>query len=194
MRRSVAGFGATREAWPPCNDPGMRIAAVSDTHLPKFGRVLPRALVEGVRAAEVDLIVHLGDFTEPFVPALFEALAPFEAIAGNNDGPELVARFGRSKVLEFDGVRVGLTHGDLGLAGRTTAERARTTFAGDGVALVLFGHSHAPLVERVRGGPLLVNPGSPTDKRAQPRYSWALIEIQGGDARAELRFFDDRSP
>ena len=194
MRRSFAGFRATREVRPPCNDPAVRIAAVSDTHLPRFGRVLPRALVDGVRAARVDLIVHLGDFTEPFVPALFEALAPFDAVAGNNDGPELVARFGRSKVLELDGARAGLTHGDLGLAGRTSAERARTTFTGDGVGLVLFGHSHAPLVERAPGGPLLVNPGSPTDKRAQPRYSWALVEITAGEVRAELRFFDDRSP
>ena len=194
MRRSVAGFRATREVRAPCNHPAMRIAAVSDTHLPKFGPLLPRTLVEGVRVARVDLIVHLGDFTEPFVPGLFETLAPFDAVAGNNDGPELVARFGRRKVLQLDGVLVGLTHGDLGPAGWTTAERARTAFAGDDVAAVLFGHSHAPLVERVPGGPLLVNPGSPTDKRAQPRYSWALVEISGGEIRAELHFFDDRLP
>ena len=194
MRGSVAGFRATREVRPPCNHPGVRIAAVSDTHLPKFGRALPRALVDDVRAARVDLIVHLGDFTGPFVPGLFEALAPFDAVAGNNDGPELVERFGRRKVLELDGVRVGLTHGDLGIAARTSAERARASFAGEDVVAVLFGHSHAPLVERVPGGPLLLNPGSPTDKRAQPRYSWALVEISDREARAELRFFDDRSP
>jgi uncharacterized protein len=171
----------------------MRIAAVSDTHLPKYGRALPRALVDGIRTAGVDLIVHLGDFTEPFVPGLFEVLAPFDAVAGNNDGPELLARFERRKVLEFDGVRVGLTHGDLGPSGWTSGERARASFGGDGVVAVLFGHSHAPLVKRVDGGPLLVNPGSPTDKRAQPRYSWALVEIDRGEIRAELRFFDDRS-
>ena len=193
MRRSVAGFRATREDRPPCNHPGVRIVAVSDTHLPKFGRALPRALVEGVRGAKVDLIVHLGDFTEPFVPGLFEALAPFDAVAGNNDGQELVARFGRRKVLELDGIQVGLTHGDLGPASSTSADRARAAFGNDGVALVFFGHSHAPLVHQVPDGPLLVNPGSPTDKRAQPRYSWALVEIDGGEARAELRFFDDRS-
>lgn len=194
MRGSVAGFRATREDRPPCNDPGMRIAAVSDTHLPKFGRSLPRALIQGIGAARVDLIVHLGDFTDPFVPDLFEALGSFDAVAGNNDGPELVARFGRRKVLELDGVRVGLTHGDVGIGSWTTPERARTAFAAEDVAAVLFGHSHAPLVKRVQNGPLLVNPGSPTDKRAQPRYSWALLEIEGGEVRAELRFFDDRSP
>jgi putative phosphoesterase len=193
MRGSVAGFRAKREDRPPCNDPGVRIAAVSDTHLPKFGRVLPRALIDGFASAGVDLIVHLGDFTEPFVPDLFEALAPFDAVAGNNDGPELVARFGRRKVLALDGVRAGLTHGDLGIGSWTTSERARTAFAAEDVAAVLFGHSHAPLVKRVPDGPLLVNPGSPTDKRAQPRFSWALVEIDGVAVRAELRFFDDRS-
>ena len=171
----------------------MRIAAVSDTHLPKFGRALPRGLVDGIRASRADLIVHLGDFTEPFVPALFEAIAPFDGVAGNNDGVALVERFGRRKVLELDGTRVGLTHGDLGL-GATSHERARRAFAGEAVTLVMFGHSHVPLVEQVKGGPLLVNPGSPTDKRAQPRYSWALVEIDGGVVRAELHFFDDRSP
>ena len=191
MRRSVAGFGATRVR-DAVHDRRMRLAAVSDTHLPKFEKALPRALIDAIGAARIDLIVHLGDFTEPFVPALFEALGPFNAVAGNNDGPELVARFGRRKVLKLDGLLLGLTHGDLGLGG-TTRERARGAFASEAVAAVLFGHSHAPLVERVAGGPLLVNPGSPTDKRAQPRYSWALLEIDGGAVRAELRFFDDRS-
>jgi uncharacterized protein len=171
----------------------VRIAAISDTHLPKFGRALPRALIDGIQAARVDLIVHLGDFTAPFVAGLFEALAPFDAVAGNNDGAELVARFGRRKVISLDGMLVGLAHGDLGLGG-TTPERARLAFAGAEVGLVLFGHSHAPLIQQVPGGPLLVNPGSPTDKRAQERYSWALIEIESRVARAELRFFDDRSP
>jgi len=171
----------------------MRIAVVSDTHLPRFGRALPRALVTGFAAAEVELILHLGDFTSMEVPTLFEAIAPFEAVAGNNDGPELVERFGRRKVLELAGIRLGLTHGDLGL-GRSTPDRAATTFAGDAVDLVLFGHSHIPLVRRVPDGRWLVNPGSPTDKRRQPRYSWALVTIDAaGTIVPELRFFQDRS-
>ena len=170
----------------------MRIALVSDTHLPRYGRRLPAELVRGIRAGRVDQILHLGDFTEPFVPALFEALAPFDAVAGNNDGDELLARFGREKILELDGLRLGLTHGDLGL-GATTPERAGRTFEPAGVDVVAFGHSHAPLVQQVRDGPLLVNPGSPTDKRREYRYSWALLEIGDGPPSAEIRFFDDRS-
>ncbi len=170
----------------------MRIALVSDTHLPRYGVRLPAALVGGIETAGVERILHLGDFTEPFVPGLFQALAPFDAVAGNNDGDELVRLFGRRKVLELGGLRIGMTHGDLG-PGATTPERARRTFEGDGVGVVAFGHSHAPLVERVPGGPLLVNPGSPTDKRREYRYSWALLEILAGMARAEIQFFDDPS-
>jgi uncharacterized protein len=171
----------------------VRAGVVSDTHLPRFGRRLPGQLVRGLEAAHVELILHLGDFTGAEVPALFEVLAPFDAVAGNNDGPELVERFGRRKVLDVGGVRIGLTHGDLGL-GRTTPERAPRTFAPDEVDVVLFGHSHIPLVQRLLDGRLLVNPGSPTDKRRQPRYSWALLTIEGGRVAAELHFFDDRSP
>ena len=58
MRRSVAGFGATRDR-DAVHDRCMRIAAVSDTHLPKFGKALPRALVDAIGAAQIDLIVHL---------------------------------------------------------------------------------------------------------------------------------------
>jgi uncharacterized protein len=171
----------------------VRIGVVSDTHLPRFGRALPRALAEGIRAADVDLVLHLGDFTGPDVPGLFEALAPLDAVAGNNDGPALVERFGRRKVLTVEGLRIGMVHGDLG-PGRTTPERAARSFAPGEVDLVLFGHSHIPSVERLPDGRWLVNPGSPTDKRRQPRYSWALVTREQGRIRPELRFFDDRRP
>jgi hypothetical protein len=168
-----------------------RIGVVSDTHLPRFGRALPRALVAGLVGARVDLILHLGDFTGPDVPALFEPIAPLDAVAGNNDGGELVARFSRRKILDVDGVRIGLVHGDLGI-GRTTPDRAAGAFGRSEVDIVLFGHSHIPAVVREPGGRWLVSPGSPTDKRRQPRYSWALLEIAGGEISPELRFFDDR--
>jgi hypothetical protein len=169
----------------------VRIGVVSDTHLPRFGRALPRSLVAGLTEARVELILHLGDFTGLEVPSLFEAIAPFDAVAGNNDGPELVERFGRRKVVEAGGVRIGLTHGDLG-EGRTTPDRAARTFAAEAVNIVLFGHSHIPLLRELPDGRWLLNPGSPTDKRRQPRYSWASLHIDGGAVTPELRYYDVR--
>ena len=189
-RRRVSRGGAHLRS---CDDGAVRIAIVSDTHLPRFGGALPRALVEAMRRERIQLTIHCGDFTSPDVPALFEALGPFHGVAGNNDGPELVARLGRRKVVEVEGARLGLVHGDEG-PGRTTPERAARAFQPDEVDAVLFGHSHIPLVQRLADGRWLVNPGSPTDKRQQPRYSWALLTIEAGKIRPKLCFFDDRSP
>jgi predicted phosphodiesterase len=146
----------------------MKVGLVGDTHLPRFGRQIPLALANGLREERVELIVHVGDFTGPEVPGLFEAIAPLEAVAG---------------------ARIGVIHGD-GRAG-TTVSRSRAAFADDPVDVICFGHSHQPLCER-RDSVWLVNPGSPTDKRRQPRYSYAILDVEGGRAEPRLVFFDDR--
>jgi putative phosphoesterase len=172
----------------------MRIAIVSDTHLPKFGRRLPRALVDGFADAGIERIVHAGDWTEPIAVELLEAIADLDGVAGNNDGPALHARFGTQLVLEVDGVRLGVTHGHLG-PGATTRDRALRAFADvPRLDAIVFGHSHTPLVERLADGRWLVNPGSPTDRRHQPLFTWALLTTDGGAvSEVELRSYADRS-
>ena len=60
------------------------------------------------------------------------------------------------------------------------------------VDIVAFGHSHVPLIER-RSGVLLVNPGSPTDRRRQPTYSFGLVRItDGGGVEAEIVRYTNR--
>ena len=174
----------------------MRIAVVADTHLPRFGRALPAALVRGIAEARVDRILHAGDWTQPMALELLERLAPVDGVAGNNDGPELHERFGTRRVLELDGVRIGLTHGHLG-PGATTPARAQRAFGDEpagSLGAIVFGHSHIPLIERRPDGTWLVNPGSPTDRRRQPRYSWALLTIDGGSVTAAtLESYADRA-
>jgi len=173
----------------------LRIGVIADTHLPRFGRALPRALVDGFADAAVDRILHLGDWTSDLACDLLAAIAPLDGVAGNNDPAALADRLGTVKVVELEGVRLGLTHGHLGV-GRTTPERAVSLFAGEPrLAAILFGHSHIPIVERgVAGRPWLINPGSPTDKRRQPRFTWALVTVDGGALlSAELRAYDDRA-
>ena len=147
--------------------------------------------MDGLRNASVERILHVGDWTQPFVLDLLGSIAPTDGVAGNNDPPELVARLGRRKIVVVEGVRLGLTHGDLG-PGRTTPQRALRAFADEaGLAAILFGHSHIPLVERLPDGRWLVNPGSPTDKRRQRRFSWALLEVAGDVvAGASIQGFD----
>ncbi|RXZ80113.1 metallophosphoesterase [Paenibacillaceae bacterium] len=150
----------------------MLIGVVSDTHMPRRGKKLPPRLVEAF--GKVDLIVHAGDWTLPEVIPLFQALAPLEGVAGNNDGPAIVKRFGRSKIIEAQSKRIGIVHGDG--SGRTAADTAFRTFSKQAVDVIIFGHSHIPLLEE-RSGILLFNPGSPTDKRKQAQYSFGLLRI-----------------
>lgn len=161
-----------------------RLVIVGDTHLPRFGRRLPEPLEAAL--AEADAILHAGDFTDAFVLDLLEAFAPTHAVAGNNDPPELEARLGFTRVVEVELIRIGLTHGHQG-GGRTTPERAVRAFAATDppVDAIAFGHSHQPLVER-RGDLWLLNPGSPTDRRRQPTYSFLRVDISGGELTPTL--------
>jgi uncharacterized protein len=46
--------------------------------------------------------------------------------------------------------------------------------------VVIFGHSHAPINEKGEDGQLLLNPGSPTQRRAQPVHSIGELRIADG--------------
>jgi hypothetical protein len=43
----------------------------------------------------------------------------------------------------------------------------------------VFGHSHIPL-DHAEGGQRIFNPGSPTDRRRQPRGTLGLLDIADG--------------
>ena len=168
----------------------MKVGVVSDTHMPRFGTRLPAALRDGLRSAGVELVLHLGDMTSLAIVPLFEEIAPFDAVAGNNDGPEIRERYGRVKIVGVGAARIGMIHGD-GERG-TTLRRALAAFEGEALDALLFGHSHIPYLER-HGARWVLNPGSPTDKRRQPRYSYALLEIAGGEVTPRLVYYEDRT-
>ena len=165
------------------------IGLVSDTHLPRFGRALPRALEDGLRAANVSRILHMGDLTDTLAIPLFEAIAPFDAVAGNNDPEDVWLRYGRRKIVEIDGLRIGMIHGDHGRG--NAHQNAIAAFLDESVDVVLYGHSHRPLVER-HGTTLVANPGSPTDKRVMPTFSYGILTIDAGVPAVQLVTYPSR--
>jgi uncharacterized protein len=150
------------------------VAIVSDTHLPRAGRVFPDRCVELMESA--DLILHAGDFIDPIVLAEMEILGPpVKAVYGNMDLPELQRELPPEVELDLEDARLAMLH-DAGPApGRI--ERMRRRFP-DADALV-FGHSHTPLIEE-RDGFQIFNPGSPTDKRRAPHHTMGLARVEGG--------------
>ena len=143
----------------------MNIAILSDTHLPSGRRRLPEACLQRLRAA--DLIVHAGDFVAASVLQELAGLGPpLAAVHGNVDDAAVLRRLPARRTVDAGGERIGLIH-DAGPA-RGRLERLRARFPD--CSAVVFGHSHIPLHED-RDGFQIFNPGSPTDRRRQPRHT-----------------------
>ena len=158
----------------------MRIAVISDTHMPRRGRRLPEACIARLRAA--DAIVHAGDLMELEVLRELQALGPpVHAVRGNVDSAELQARLPLQRLLDFDGVKLGVLHDAGPKTGRL--ERMRRRFPD--ARAVVFGHSHIPLHEE-RDGFQIFNPGSPTERRRSPHHTMGIATVSEGRIAFEL--------
>jgi putative phosphoesterase len=158
----------------------VRLAIISDTHLPRGARRLPDACVAHLRAA--DLVLHAGDVVTPEVLAEIEALGPpVRAVAGNVDVAALRARLPERDVVVAGDARIGMVHDAGPAAGRPA--RLRRWFPD--CDAVVFGHSHIPL-HVTEDAFQIFNPGSPTDRRRQPRHTMGLAEVAGRDVRFTL--------
>jgi len=155
-----------------------RLVVLSDTHLPRPGRVLPTALLDALSGA--DGVVHLGDFTRSQVADFLESFGPLYAVFGNNDCVSLRRRFAERERLTIEGHRITLIHGHLG--GPTAKVAARRV---ERAEIVLYGHSHRP-ENTTEHGVLYFNPGSPTDRRWFPYPSFGMLYLEPESVRAEI--------
>jgi putative phosphoesterase len=157
----------------------LSLLLVSDTHLPVRAKDLPGPLWDAVDAA--DVVVHAGDWVGvDLLDALEERATRLVGVHGNNDGPALRARLPEVARVELAGVRLAVVHETGAAAGR---ER-RCAAAYPDVDVLVFGHSHIPwdtTATRPDGGTLrLLNPGSPTDRRRQPTFTWMTAVAADG--------------
>ncbi|WP_460843680.1 metallophosphoesterase family protein [Nocardioides marmoraquaticus] len=156
------------------------MAVLADTHAPRFWKGCPPGVAEHLRG--VDLVLHAGDVCRADVLDELATYAPVLVVLGNNDGADVAAWAGAGpagvpEVLETElaGVQVAMLHDSGPAKGRGPRLRRRFPDAD----LVVFGHSHIPWDETTDGQRAL-NPGSPTDKRRQPRPTMALLELADG--------------
>ncbi len=147
-----------------------------DTHVRRGRPALPGELLTAIERA--DLILHTGDFCDRETREWFDTLGPVLAVSGNNEDVDLLESLPvRLRVAAGDR-RILLTHGHLerGGSARTAVQSA---YAGR-EDLVIFGHSHSPCWEEVNGTCFL-NPGSPTMKRREPQFSFAVLEVDSSN-------------
>ncbi|MFC0015918.1 MULTISPECIES: metallophosphoesterase family protein [Allobacillus] len=151
----------------------MKAIVIGDTHMPKKAEGLSKRLVSEL--GQADLIIHTGDWSSLDVYEELSRFAEVKGVKGNVDNVEIVERFPKKLLLTVKGFRIGVIHGD-GTTG-TTEKRALKAFEDDDVDVVLFGHSHIPYL-RFHQKTLLINPGSPTDKRKVPVNSFVVLTIE----------------
>lgn len=151
---------------------------LSDTHITPGGR---RRLPDAVYAAldDADAVLHAGDIVTVDLLDELSGFAPVTAVLGNNDDAAVAGRLPEERIDVFDGLSVAMVHDSGPTAGREARLRRRFPTAD----VVVYGHSHIPYSGAGVDGQLLFNPGSPTDKRAQPQASYGVLEIESGRLR-----------
>ena len=152
----------------------MLIGIISDTH----GLLRPQVFgaLEGV-----EHIIHAGDVGAVDILTALEAIAPVTAVWGNTDDWDIRGRVPEVARVKLGEIEAAVIHGQQ--FGTPTPKLVVASHMGAG--LVVFGHSHVPVIERVRGT-LVVNPGSAGPKRFNLPTTLALATIEGEKVEARL--------
>lgn len=145
----------------------MKLLILSDTH-----QSLGFAY-DAIEKERPDAVLHLGDLLTDAEDLSFACQEPdFYYVPGNGDYALTVPK---NLTLEFDGVRIFMTHGHLYGVKRDLS--MLTCAAKDaGAQLALFGHTHIQHMEE-RDGITLLNPGA---AGRFGRSGYAVVEITDG--------------
>jgi len=158
----------------------MKVVVLADTHTLGNRYPLPPGAWPYIETA--DHILHAGDVCDPALLDELKSFAPTTVVYGNCDawdvrdwGAEATAE------LELEGVRIVMVHD----SGPSRARRDRLRSRWPQARVVVFGHSHLPIIED-DGGLLLFNPGSPTWKRRAPFPSMGILWLDAGTVEGEV--------
>jgi len=147
----------------------VRLGVIADTH----GLLRPEVLEV---FAKVDHILHAGDVGKWQVVSDLEVLAPVTAVYGNVDGMEIRARLPQVATLRLDGFDIVVTHGDQ--FGSPTP--AKLVAAYPRAEVLVFGHTHRPLLELVDRTVTVMNPGGAGAPRFGLAPSVGIMELEPG--------------
>lgn len=158
----------------------MRVLIISDTHRKNDNYF---KLLEKIK--DIDMVIHCGD-TEGSEYAISEAAGcETHIVMGNND---FFSQLPKEIETQIGGYRVWITHGHTYCVS-IGSERIREEALLRGVDIVMFGHTHKPLLE-IEDDVIAVNPGSLSYPRQDGRRpSYMIMEIdRNGEAHFTLNY------
>jgi uncharacterized protein len=147
----------------------VRLGVISDTH-----GLLRAAVLEVFEG--VDHILHGGDVGKWDVLVELEAVAPVTAVYGNVDGVEMRSKLPQVAEVELDGFRIVVTHGDQ--LGSPTPAKLHEAFPD--AEIIVYGHTHKPLLELVDKTVTVMNPGGAGAPRFGLLPSVGILELEPG--------------
>ncbi|HEY7681843.1 MAG TPA: metallophosphoesterase family protein, partial [Gemmatimonadales bacterium] len=147
----------------------MRLGIIADTH----GLLRPEVFTV---FEEVDHILHAGDIGSLEVLTELEALAPVTAVFGNCDGWEIRARVPAVVEKRIEGLDFVLLHGDQ--LGSPTPERLHAAYPR--AEVIVYGHTHRPLLTTVDLVVTVMNPGGAGRRRFDLPPSVGIMELEAG--------------
>lgn len=162
----------------------MKIGIISDTHIRKDFSKIDDFFEKHLK--DVDGIVHAGDYVDEKLLNKLMEHKEFIGVYGNVDDRTIKEKLGEKEIIEVEGYKIGLFHGHG--SKRTTLERVYDEFKVDDVDIIIFGHSHKPLI-KTKNKVLMMNPGSPTSKRSERWFTYIILELEENVINAQLRFF-----
>lgn len=147
----------------------MRLGIISDTH----GLLRPEVfeVFQGV-----DLILHAGDIGPPGILTELGTIAPVKAVWGNTDGFDIRHRVPEIIAERIEGFDFLLIHGHQ--LGHPTPETLNAAYPD--AEVIVYGHTHRPLLETVDLVVTVMNPGAAGARRFDLPASVGIMELEPG--------------
>ncbi|MFX1379348.1 MAG: metallophosphoesterase family protein [Promethearchaeota archaeon] len=136
----------------------MKLGIISDTHITNdYGKEKISKLLNQLKEAfkDVDEIVHVGDVCQKFFLDELKRIAPTRCVKGNLDKINHLENFIKFSIGQYN---IGVIH--------ILPDKVEDFAKKHDLRILIFGHTHQPLIKGTDKNLLLLNPGSPTEPKA----------------------------
>ena len=139
----------------------VKFGILSDTHItseddPKKISTLLAQIKDAFR--DVDEIIHAGDICEQFFLEELKKIAPTKFVVGKVDKIKNAEKFIQFNASVYN---IGVIH--------KAPEDLEDFFQKNDLHILIYGHTHIPLIKGTQYNTLILNPGSPTHPKPPPK-------------------------